>query len=98
MASGESGGDEEVACAVCWMSTDTVLMPCCGKVGASTRFCLRCIEIICSHDEGHIGRCPQCRQHIVVEGASSRGCLLAPSKAPVNPPNGDALTRAGRDN
>lgn len=57
---------EETLCAVCLFEPDLVLMPCCGNVNSTTRFCLRCIEMICKHGGG-IGRCPKCRTTIVVE-------------------------------
>eukprot|EP00617_Octactis_speculum_P002254 CAMPEP_0185775142 /NCGR_PEP_ID=MMETSP1174-20130828/81186_1 /TAXON_ID=35687 /ORGANISM="Dictyocha speculum, Strain CCMP1381" /LENGTH=251 /DNA_ID=CAMNT_0028462615 /DNA_START=21 /DNA_END=778 /DNA_ORIENTATION=- len=59
-------GDEETLCAVCLIEPDLVLMPCCGNVGSTTRFCLRCIELVCEHSGG-IGRCPKCRATICVE-------------------------------
>merc|ERR1719272_1747082 len=58
-------GDTQ-SCAICFDSTDLILMPCCGREQASTRFCQRCIEIICEMAHGALGKCPKCRKAVQV--------------------------------
>ena len=60
-------------CAICWdtIGGDPATLPCCGPPPAesSTVYCLRCLEIICEHAPGGVGRCPTCRGFIKkVEG------------------------------
>lgn len=60
-------GAEDVVCAVCLISRDLIQMPCCGGGETSTtRFCFRCVELICMH-AGGVGKCPKCRKHVVIE-------------------------------
>ena len=58
--------NEELTCAICFESTDLVALPCCAREETSTtRFCLRCVELLCEH-AGGVGRCPKCRAWIAV--------------------------------
>ena len=42
-------------------------LPCCTLPPTSTtQFCKRCIEIICEHGPGGVGRCPNCRKFLRV--------------------------------
>ena len=57
-------------CAVCFDSTDLVLMPCHDLEESSqstTRFCRRCIETICMRAVGGLGHCPMCRSTVCID-------------------------------
>jgi len=73
--------DEITTCAVCLDATELTMMPCCGTEAASTRFCLRCLQVICEMAPEGRGRCPNCRTEIMVaEGHLGHEVV----KAPVN--------------
>mmetsp|Transcript_19060 Transcript_19060/g.59942 ORF Transcript_19060/g.59942 Transcript_19060/m.59942 type:complete len:194 (-) Transcript_19060:67-648(-) len=57
---------DDVVCGVCLISRELVDMPCCPGENSTTKFCLRCLTLICQH-AGGVGKCPKCRKHIVIE-------------------------------
>jgi len=59
--------DEQQTCAICLDSTDLISMPCCGRDESTTRFCLRCIEVVCTLAPNSRGSCPKCRAEIMVK-------------------------------
>lgn len=63
----------EFACAVCleeYPEEAAAQLPCCViPTTATTRFCRRCIEIICESAPGGVGRCPNCRSYLRVTEA-----------------------------
>ena len=62
-------------CAICYENFDDhdvilACMPCnCEREEASTKFCVRCIELVCERSSFHnnIGRCPRCSTLIQVK-------------------------------
>lgn len=58
------------SCAVCledYPEEACAELPCCTiPATATTRFCRRCIEIICESAPGGVGRCPNCRSYVRV--------------------------------
>ena len=56
--------DTKCLCAICLESPDLIMMPCCGRENASTRFCFRCIQIVCDLAADQRGTCPKCRAEI----------------------------------
>ena len=55
---------QDPPCAICLDCPHLILMPCCGNVNSSTRFCIACIETYC---DGGVANCPKCRKPIVVK-------------------------------
>lgn len=59
------------SCAVCLEecpSSEEARLPCCEiPEGSTTRFCLRCIQIICERSAAAIGRCPNCRAFLRID-------------------------------
>ena len=64
--------EDALTCAICLDSTEFVVMPCCGPghESSTTRFCARCVEVICDQ-AGGVGRCPRCRAWISVEASGA---------------------------
>lgn len=58
------------SCAVCledYPEEACAELPCCTiPATATTRFCRRCLEIICESAPGGVGRCPNCRSYVRV--------------------------------
>lgn len=66
--------DEAPTCAVCLEPTSAstlAVMPCCDREGATVAFCLRCIELVCQHGPGNVGRCPKCRAYVKISADGS---------------------------
>ena len=62
--------DTTFSCAIClddYSEAEVAHLPCCLiPPTATTRFCKRCIEIICERSAGNTGRCPNCRNFLKV--------------------------------
>ena len=60
----------DFTCAVCleeYDEAEAALLPCCAiPASSTTRFCGRCIEIICERSTSGVGRCPNCRAFLRV--------------------------------
>ena len=63
-------------CAVCLEDglgeADMAELPCCTIPPTSTtRFCRRCLEVICERATGGVGRCPNCRAFLRVAASGA---------------------------
>ena len=55
-------------CAICLACPNVILLPCCGNLESSTRFCFACIKTYCDENNG-IANCPKCRKPLqVIDG------------------------------
>ncbi|KAJ1379916.1 hypothetical protein B484DRAFT_311880, partial [Ochromonadaceae sp. CCMP2298] len=51
-------------------------MPCCNREGGSTKYCQRCLELLCLHSPmGNTGRCPTCRSFFIIEEGAVQNFL-----------------------
>ena len=58
------GSNPQDTCAICLHCPYLILMPCCGNVNSSTRFCFGCMETYC---DGGVANCPKCRKAVQVK-------------------------------
>jgi len=59
----------EAQCAICLEENlpeaDMAQLPCCViPANSTTRFCTRCMDVICAQGPGGVGRCPNCRSFV----------------------------------
>lgn len=63
--------DSAMACAICLEDmvdeNPVAQLPCCTiPPTATTQYCQRCLEVVCEHGPGGVGRCPNCRSYLRV--------------------------------
>lgn len=62
--------NQNTTCAICLEDKKYIVMPCCGKEGATVGFCHNCIQTLC--EDASSAKCPNCRAHI----RSDSGCVF----------------------
>eukprot|EP00927_Polykrikos_kofoidii_P031639 TRINITY_DN2717_c2_g1_i1.p1 TRINITY_DN2717_c2_g1~~TRINITY_DN2717_c2_g1_i1.p1 ORF type:complete len:498 (+),score=56.81 TRINITY_DN2717_c2_g1_i1:189-1682(+) len=75
-----TASSEAMVCAICFECRPHVLLPCCGRRGASTGYCRECIDGLCA-EPFFLGRCPTCREVLSSRNIEVPGLWAAGERA-----------------